>query len=459
MNTATTTSPKGNEPIFCVNRSAPPDIEPVLILGTLPDTRSELKCHYRWVPGLQIGAKYTHPSGKYEVDATPEYVKALHQNCQKMKANGFESPFVMDHKMGESPKTLGYGKDSRIERGWFWSAVQILGDDSLDVVRKNKISLGIAPTMKDGHRNVYAPALQHIAATNLPVVLNQPEMESVTAMSADDHGPIYCFSAAPDEPPATPAEVIQMAEKTTSLSPKHREEMLKAFSMDDGDAIDDEVLMSKHLDHHAALQRDCDKIDPFVSGMKNMSMASIAGEWGERNMPSLREEIGHLQEVATMAATERDALAGKVKTFSHENAAPDPEYLRGYADLAIGRIDLAMERGDMPGAIATRLKNAVLVGEKKEPSVFMLSLDSDLGERPIEFVLKLFNGAKLAPGSPEGVRTLSQEDDPNTKVDVNNPGGAVTNFDPKLNAQMIAAANGVGGGGVMTRAKMTRDEK
>lgn len=426
MNTATTPSPKGNEPILCVNRSTPPDIEPVLILGTLPDTRSELKCHYRWVPGLQIGAKYTHPSGKYEVDATPEYVKALHQNCQKMKANGFESPFVMDHKMGESPKTLGYGKDSRIERGWFWSAVQILGDDSLDVVRKNKISLGIAPTMKDGHRNVYAPALQHIAATNLPVVLNQPEMESVTAMSADDHGPIYCFSAAPDEPPATPAKVIQMAEKTTSLSPKHREEMLKAFSMDDGDAIDDEVLMSKHLDHHAALQRDCDKIDPFVNGMKNMSMANIAGEWGERNMPSLREEIGHLQEIATTAATERDALAGQVKTLSADDPAPDPELFRGFHQLKIGEVDLKLKQGRISAFVADKLKKR-LANAKGEPNVYMLAQDADLGERPIDLILDLLDGAEGGPGESKGgggeMKTLSQADDPNSTVDVNKPGG------------------------------------
>jgi hypothetical protein len=68
-----------------------------------------------------------------------------------------------------------------------------------------------------------------------------------------------------------------------------------------------------------------------------------------------------------------------------------------------------VERGDMPPFIADKLKGKV--GDAAKPSVFMLSRSDDLGDRPVDFVLSLFDGAKLNPktGSVTGVQVLSRE--------------------------------------------------
>jgi hypothetical protein len=85
----------------------------------------------------------------------------------------------------------------------------------------------------------------------------------------------------------------------------------------------------------------------------------------------------------------------RIVSLSRTPPEPDPEALRDRADLTVGRIDLAVARGDLPPAIADKLKRAVVADGK--PNAFLLSRSDAIGARPVEYVLSLFDGAKLNP--------------------------------------------------------------
>lgn len=444
MKTENTPSPKGDEPtLHCLDAHVP-DMESAITLGQgLPAKRNGIVCHYRYVPTLRVGETYTHPSGKYVVNATPDYVAELDANCQKMAAKGFEPPIVLDHKMGDAEKTIGYVKGSRIKDGWFWTLAQYIGDKALDIACINKTSPGITPSMRDGSRNVYAPGLrnlsvtnttpkdaatflsmpgarmEHSAATNIPVVNNQPEMEPVTALSADDHGPIYCFSAAQNEPPATPAEVIPMADKT-ALTKVHRAAMCKEMDMSPDDmSMDDDAVVAKHVEHVGKLRRDHTKLNADngqLRGMMNMSMDDVLSDEGKEFFPNLHKDISGLRDVATESATKVSQLESEVKNLSHDEQ--DPELFRGFHELKTEAINLRLREGRISAMQADKLKKN-MVNSAGEPNVFMLAMDEEIKRRPIDLILELLDTNEVGsngPGNSNDVRTLSHEHPGNVNI-------------------------------------------
>jgi hypothetical protein len=91
---------------------------------------------------------------------------------------------------------------------------------------------------------------------------------------------------------------------------------------------------------------------------------------------------------------DKDTAETKVATLSRGPTPPtasELEALKDRRDLTIGRIDLSVKSGDMPVPIADKIKKALT----DKSDTFFLSRNPAIDERPIDFVLSLFNGAKL----------------------------------------------------------------
>jgi signal peptide peptidase SppA len=124
--------------------------------------------------------------------------------------------------------------------------------------------------------------------------------------------------------------------------------------------------------------------------------------------------LTQLREVLGAADMTEDQAVGRVRALATENATfkaavpkdPDPDLLRELAEVRTDRIANFVERRDLTPAIATKL-NGLLMKDGK-PNPFMLVKADAIGGRPIDLILGLFEGAKLAP--PTGSQTPSQID-------------------------------------------------
>ena len=72
----------------------------------------------------------------------------------------------------------------------------------------------------------------------------------------------------------------------------------------------------------------------------------------------------------------------------------DKEALHDRSELTLSRIDLMVDRGDIPEVLGKKLRASVK-NEAGEPNEFMLSRADGLDKRPIDWVMSLFDGAKL----------------------------------------------------------------
>jgi signal peptide peptidase SppA len=135
--------------------------------------------------------------------------------------------------------------------------------------------------------------------------------------------------------------------------------------------------------------------------------AEMTEEQAIAKVRSMKNDLGTAQAAAKDARDEQQRLSVENGQLKAEKPKPaDPEALKDRADLVSGRIDLAVEKHDLTPAIATKLKGAVLKDGK--PNAFMLSTSAELGARPIDFILGMFDGAQLAPAT--GSQTPSQID-------------------------------------------------
>ncbi len=241
---------------------------PAVTLGQgLPTDYNGLPIHYRWGHGVKIGEKYTHPTKGFTVDASSENVSKLEKHFRKMKERGVRVPIVKDHHL-KADDAMGAVYDVRRKDGWFQPLLGFYGDDSLSTAQKNEISLGIKPHMKDGKGNDYDFALEHVAVTPIPVVNDQRGLLAASR-GEDGERPVLTLSAASKTPERS---------KTMALKPEHRKMMLAHLAGAPGikDDMDDDALMSRHLEEHGKMKTDIDKYKTYVAQadphMKQMAM-------------------------------------------------------------------------------------------------------------------------------------------------------------------------------------------
>lgn len=124
----------------------------------------------------------------------------------------------------------------------------------------------------------------------------------------------------------------------------------------------------------------------------------------ETAITALANHVGGLQEQLNLSRSADDftRLEIELKTANDKLAElgrqQDPDQLRGWFELSAGRIDNAVQAGDMPKFVGEAIKKDL--GTNEKPSSFMLSRTVELGDkRPVEYILSLFKGSKLGASS------------------------------------------------------------
>jgi hypothetical protein len=145
------------------------------------------------------------------------------------------------------------------------------------------------------------------------------------------------------------------------------------------------------------------------SGKPSVSPRTFPTTSSSTKVKELKTSAATALSRATAAEAKVTELDAKVITLSRTPTPPDPEALRDRMELSVGKIDLAVAKGDLPPSspISSRPRWAPLAA----PNAFMLSRSADLGDRPVDFLLSLFEGAQARPrtGSQTGLQLLSRE--------------------------------------------------
>jgi hypothetical protein len=334
------------------------DLKPALTLGQgyptsrkvkIGDVEKDIPVAYFWKDAIAVG-EYVHPKTRQKLSVDAKRLDGLVEKFNAMRAAGIEVPAPMDHS-ARAADNLGFVVDARRNGDRLSLLHQVIGEDAALTALRNRCSLCIDPDFVDERGHRWGDAIVHSAFTPNPVI---------TGM-----GEFVPFAASRDRQTETPIFYLSADERKFDMDFTQLREALGATA----DVPDDKLL---------------DKVRELTT-----------------------EKATALSR-ATAAETKAAELEGRVVSLSRAPAAPDPEVLRDRRELSVGRIDLAVERGDMPPFIADKLK--AKVGDAAKPSAFMLSRQDDLGDRPVDFVLALFDGAKLAPkaGADTGVQTLSR---------------------------------------------------
>lgn len=330
---------------------------PTHVRAVVGGEEREYPVSYWWKDAIEAG-HYVHPKTGRPLTVDEARIDRWVDTFKRMRAVGVEIPAPAGHT--EDPaKNLGYVVDARREGGRLKLLTQAIGEDAALVAARNQCSLYIDGDYTDARGTRWGDCFLHSAFTSMPVVSGQGPFVPATFAASRGQAegvPVYHLSASP---------------RSKLMDLKQLRERLGAAD----DVTDERVieLAAAALDGHKA-----DAVKAKASESAALSRAAAA----ESRVTELSRSLP---------------------------PAADPDLLADRAELVLGRIDLAVERGDLPKPIAERLAAAVKPDGK--PSAFMLSRQPGFDARPVEFVLNLFDGAKLAPragDSRTGVQELSR---------------------------------------------------
>lgn len=420
------------------------EIQDAVTLGQgLPD-KDELgnAIKYKWVPCAKIGAKYlatvknpkTGALGKAVLNCSEPNVNQWMKAFDQKQKNGVKTPITKGHFNRTSDDGRGYIVGLKKNNGWLHANMKLIGEDAIRAAARNEVSIGVKSDYTDGIGREYGDAIEHMALTMFPVAPGQSQADQSNGLLAasradsEDEPIVFNLSGADETTvPAEPEKETPMSDKT-ALSKAHRAKMCEMMSRE-GDAdkmkdMDDESLMSRFADHHTKLLSDAQKLHANATVIRNMSMEDVLADGGKEEFPTLHDEIGNLRDVATKAATERDALAGQVKNLSQDDAPVNTEVLYERS-LRINQDFDRLKTVNMAPAAVDKLKKA-FVGTPENLNVICLSREDGATDCPAGIIAAtlLESGGLKAAFSPDpkagenGVRNLSMEDHPATKAPV-----------------------------------------
>lgn len=322
---------------------------PTKIKVKIGDEDTEIPVSY-WRGDAIACGKYRHPTTGQILEVDEKRIDAWVEKFNAMRAADRKVPTPTTHFGDDANDNVGEVIQMQRNGDRLNLVKMVKGQRGAEVAAANSCSIKIDPDYVDEFGNHWGEAIVHSAFTPHPVVSGM--------------GSFVPFAASRDRQTETPIYYLSAEKGDPEMDLKALREALGAAA----DVPDDKLP-------ELAVQR-----------------------------------LNALTTENATAISRAEQAETKVTTLSRAPAAPDPEVLRDRMELSRSKIDLAVERGDMPPFIADKLKGKV--GDAAKPSVFMLSRSDDLGDRPVDFVLSLFDGAKLnpKPGSQTGVQTLSREE-------------------------------------------------
>lgn len=146
-------------PVVTLGQSEPPDID-------------GMKVHQRWVRTTVAGQWYKRGD---PVDVSEKRLTNAAKNLKLALSRGVDVPISATHEYWHPRNTLGAVKDARMTSdGQLELLAHYYGEESLNVARRNKVSLGLGPLL-DSHNNTYDDTITHMAVTPVPVLHGLPQ--------------------------------------------------------------------------------------------------------------------------------------------------------------------------------------------------------------------------------------------------------------------------------------------
>lgn len=329
---------------------APPEGLPTTIKCKVGGVDKEFPVSY-WMKDVIQAGDYIHPQTgqRFSIDATR--MDGWVETFNKMRGAGVDI-HAPSHHTDRAEHNKGFVVKAERVGDKLRLLHQVFGDDGALMAARNLCSIKVEPDYVDEKGQHWGEAIVHSAFTPTPVITGMgsfiPASFAASRGQSIDDIPVFHLSA-------SRSSIMNLSKLRTKLGAV-------------ADATDEQV--------------------------ESLALSRIT---------TLETEGLELSRKAT------DATA-KVIELSRGPTPPDPEALRDRAELTLGRIDLAMERGDLPPSIADKLKGWVNDANGK-PKPFMLSRHDAFDERPIEAFLKLFEGAKLAPPTGRAVALARETPD------------------------------------------------
>jgi hypothetical protein len=309
----------------------------------------------------------------------------------QMSANGMRVPIQNKHFNVTADDTRGYVVKLERDGERLYAVEQLIGPDAILAASRNDQSVFIDVNVRDDRGNVYDEAITHIAFTATP---------QVTGLSG------YAKVAA-SRGAVVDAVVLHQA------TPQHR-----SFSMN--------AELSKKL----------------------RAKLGVADDVGDEQ---LAEQVGarFLADAETLAAVTRErdtaVAASRQQAPAPVAASMTPEMVGDLHEIATGKINLAVERGDLPSAIAERLKESLAKDGKPAP-VAMSRSDVTNGKEPWRYVLDLFGGLGLGPKvtgqpktGPQGAPVAASRPDPDGAPDAEKTAADARAEGERRRKEMLAA--------------------
>lgn len=162
--------------------SAGPFKDTIILGHEFPSEIGGQPVKYLWKEALPLG-KYRDAAGKeFSVDAAR--IENLIVNFKKAKANGFQPFLPPDHKTRRGDKNFGFVVDATVnERGSLNLLHQVIGDDAIKAVARNKTSICTVSDVTDEHGNTYSELIDHNAIIPDPQLNNLESFQPAIAAS------------------------------------------------------------------------------------------------------------------------------------------------------------------------------------------------------------------------------------------------------------------------------------
>lgn len=337
---------------------------PLAGVENLPGEVDGVPVFYRRMRIAKAG-KWTHRGTGEPVDITPERMEQWVKNTAALAAAGVK-PFLPGQHRGEfnAKDNHGYVLGLAREGGDLYATVQLFGEEAKKVAACNSRSIYVVKDARDARGNVIAgESIAHVALVPNPAL--------------PDLGPTVKIAASAGGSAAIEAPILEPAAETNRSNPMFKPETLK--SLRTKLKLPDTTPEAEVAEKAAAIAL---ADPPAAPADKSAEVAALSAD-----KTRLEGEVQTLtQKVASLSASAPKQA--------------DPEIMRDRVDNYVGRIDLMTERGDLPKAVADKIKAKI-----KPEATLMLSASPDFdNKRPIDFVLGLFDGSRL--GVPTGVSTV-----------------------------------------------------
>lgn len=292
---------------------------------------------------------YEHPVTKQTFSVDERRIDNWVTKFNQMKAAGAEVHCPVDHS-DKAEDNKGFVVKMRRDGNKLKSTLQVIGDDGALLALRNRCSMQFWPMYTDEKGRKWQDAIEHVAFTPIPVISGQGPFVPIAASRGQQSEHVYYLSASKKE--GSDMELTKLRETLGA---------------------------AKEITDEKVIELAITKIGEGTKAATDLTAAQTALSKAEADKITLSRQLNP--------------------------TPPDPEVMADRADNYSDKLELSVEKGEIPLSLAKKIK-VMFLPEAGKPNPFMLSRSADFGGRPIDRILELFKDEKF--GTPTGTQTSIQ---------------------------------------------------